>query len=67
MKSIIVMCLLLVVFAMKPVAALSASGKCTVVKVDGKRMVLQCNEQTKGFAKGSQIKIKTDNNVDRKK
>lgn len=41
---------------------LAASGKCTVVKVDGdgKRMVIECNKQTKGFSEGNQIKIKTD-------
>jgi hypothetical protein len=38
----------------------AASGKCTVVKVDGTRMVIECNKQTKGFSKGNQIKIKSD-------
>ena len=38
----------------------AATGKCTVVKVDGTKMVIECNEPTKGFAKGNQIKIKTD-------
>ena len=41
--------------------ASAASGKCTVVKVDGARMVIECNQQTRGFSKGSQIKIKSDN------
>jgi hypothetical protein len=40
--------------------ARAASGKCTVVKVDGVRMVLECNKETKGFSKGNQIKIKSD-------
>ena len=39
----------------------AASGKCKVVKVDGTRMVLECNKQTRGFSKGNQIKIKSDN------
>lgn len=38
----------------------AASGKCTVVKVDGTRMVIECNKQSKGFSKGNQIKIKSD-------
>ncbi len=44
----------------------AASGKCTVVKVDGdgKRMVIECNKQTKGFSEGNQIKIKTDKKKD---
>jgi hypothetical protein len=48
---------------------LAASGKCTVVKVDGdgKRMVIECNEQTKGFSEGNQIKIKTDKKMDNKR
>jgi hypothetical protein len=40
--------------------ALAASGKCTVVKVDGERMVIECNEQARGFSEGNQIKIKTE-------
>jgi len=40
--------------------ALAASGKCTVVTVDGTRMVIECNKNTKGFSKGNQIKIKSD-------
>jgi hypothetical protein len=40
--------------------ALAASGKCTVVKVDGERMVIECNKQAKGFSEGNEIKIKTD-------
>lgn len=41
--------------------ASAASGKCTVVKVDGARMVIECNQHTRGFSKGNQIKIKSDN------
>ena len=40
--------------------ALAASGKCTVVQVDGTRMIIECNKNTKGFSKGNQIKIKSD-------
>jgi hypothetical protein len=47
---------------------LAASGKCTVVKVDGdgKRMVIECNKQTKGFSEGNEIKIKTNKKKDGK-
>jgi hypothetical protein len=38
----------------------AASGKCTVVKVDGTQMVIDCNKQTSNFAMGNQIKIKSD-------
>lgn len=38
----------------------AATGKCTVVKVDGTRMVIECEEKTKGFTQGNQIKIKSD-------
>jgi hypothetical protein len=41
--------------------ASAASGKCTVVKVDGARMVIECNQHTRGFSKGSKIKIKSVN------
>jgi hypothetical protein len=41
--------------------AVAASGKCTVVKVDGARMVIECSKETKGFAQGNEIKIKSDN------
>lgn len=39
---------------------LAASDKCTVVEVKGKRMVIDCEQRTKGFSEGSRIKIKTD-------
>jgi len=42
----------------------AASGKCTVVKVDGVRMVIECNKETKGFAQGNPIKIKSDKKRD---
>ena len=36
------------------------TGKCVVTDVDGNKMVIECNQQPKGFDKGSKIKIKTD-------
>jgi hypothetical protein len=63
----ILICMLLVT---GPVVGnvLAASGKCTVVKVDGsgKRMVIECDKQTKGFSEGNDIKIKTDKKKDGK-
>lgn len=55
--------LLLVGFGAK--GAFAASGKCTVVQVDGTRMVIECNEQAKGFSQGNQIKIKTEKKKDK--
>ncbi len=47
--------------------AVAASGKCTVVKVDGSQMVIECNKETKGFSQGNEIKIKTDKKRDSQK
>lgn len=65
MKKVMLFCMLICVMLFTGPGAgdvLAASGKCTVVKVDGsgKRMIIECNEQTKGFSEGNQIKIKTD-------
>ncbi len=40
--------------------ATAASGKCMVIDIDGSRMVIDCPAVTKGFVKGSKIKIKSD-------
>jgi hypothetical protein len=40
--------------------ALAASGKCTVVKVDGVQMIIECTKETRGFVKGNEIKIKSN-------
>lgn len=62
-KGIMMLCTLLVVgFGAK--GSFAASGKCTVVQVDGTRMVIECNEQAKGFTQGNQIKIKTEKQKD---
>lgn len=56
---VMVVCILTsLAFAMG--SALAATGKCTVVKVDGTKMLIECNEPTKGFTQGNQIKIKTE-------
>jgi hypothetical protein len=60
MKGAMVLLAILIVTGFCVERALAASGKCVVVKVDGTRMVIECNKQTKGFAKGNQIKIKSD-------
>lgn len=41
--------------------ALAETGKCVVTDVAGNKMVIECNQQPKGFDKGSTIKIKTEN------
>jgi hypothetical protein len=69
MKKVMLFCILICLTLMTGPGAgdvLAASGKCTVVKVDGdgKRMVIECNKQTKGFSEGNQIKIKTDKKKD---
>lgn len=40
--------------------AFAETGKCVVTDVAGNRMVIECNQQTRGFDKGSKIKIKTE-------
>lgn len=56
---VMVLCLVTIIaFGMEK--AMAATGKCTVVKVDGTKMLIECKEPTKGFAQGNQIKIKTD-------
>ncbi len=60
MRKMIVMVCLLIFVGFGVGNTWAATGKCTVVKVDGERMVLDCNKQTKGFSKGTEIKIKTD-------
>lgn len=62
-RAMLLFCMLIVTgFGME--GALAASGKCTVVKVDGVRMVIECNKETKGFSMGNQIKIKSDKKND---
>ncbi len=39
---------------------LAETGKCVVTDVAGNKMVIECNQQPKGFDKGAKIKIKTD-------
>ncbi len=58
---VILMLCVMIAIALVTDRASAASGKCTVVKVDGTRMVLECNQKTRGFSKGNQIKIKSDN------
>lgn len=60
MKQVVMMFCILLAMGVCTESATAATGKCTVVKVDGTKMVIECNEPTKGFAKGNQIKIKTD-------
>lgn len=38
----------------------AGTGKCVVTDVAGNKMVIECTQDTKGFDKGSQIKIKSE-------
>ena len=60
MKILVVLICLSMVSGFAVEGALAASGKCTVVKVDGTQMVIECNKETRGFSTGNQIKIKSD-------
>ena len=40
--------------------AVAASGKCTVTDVAGNKMIIECTQNTKGFDKGTKIKIKSE-------
>ena len=60
MKVVILVFCMWVMIGFGTRGVLAASGKCTVVKVNGTRMVIDCSKQTKGFSKGNQIKIKSD-------
>jgi hypothetical protein len=60
MKRMVLLFCILIITGFGVQGALAASGKCTVVKVDGERMVIECNEQARGFSEGNQIKIKTE-------
>ena len=53
-RVICVICMLIIVgFGVENLFA--ASGKCTVVKVDGTQMVIECGKKTSGFVEGSKI------------
>ena len=64
MKKMMILCCILTAIGFGADKALAATGKCTVVRVDGTQMVIECSEQNKGFAKGNQIKIKTEKKKD---
>ncbi len=38
----------------------AGTGKCVVTDVAGNKMVIECTQDTKGFDKGSKIKIKSE-------
>ena len=59
MKKMILLFCVLTVIGMSVKGVQAAIGKCTVVKVDGSQMVIECKEATGGFSKGNQIKIKS--------
>jgi len=60
MKILVMVISLMIVAAFAVQEAPAAIGKCTVVQVDGTKMVIECNKETRGFSTGNQIKIKSD-------
>lgn len=50
----------IMVIAVVPIAAMGASGKCTVTKSQGTTLELECTRETTEFQPGTKIKIKTD-------
>jgi hypothetical protein len=68
MKKMMLLFCVLTVIGLSVKGVQGAIGKCTVVKVDGVQMVIECNKDTRGFSKGNPIKIKSDKqNTVRKK
>ncbi len=68
MRKMMLLLCALIVLGLSAGGAQAATGKCTVVKVDGEKMVIECSKNTKGFSKGNEIKIKSDrkNTVEKK-
>ena len=64
MKKMMILFCILTAIGFGAEKVMAATGKCTVVRVDGTKMVIECSEPTKGFVKGNQIKIKTDKKKD---
>ncbi len=60
MKKVIGFCCAGLLALMNGNTVLAASGKCTVVDVDGNKMVVECPSPPTGFTKGTKIKIKSD-------
>ncbi len=65
MKILMVVISLMLVAAFGVEEAPAAIGKCTVVQVDGTKLVIECNKETRGFSTGNQIKIKSDTKKNR--
>ena len=58
-RAIFIFCVMIVIgYGVESVFA--ASSRCTVVKIEVTRMVIECEKKTKGFYEGSKIKIKLD-------
>lgn len=60
MKRVISAACILVLTAWTASSVFAASAKCTIVKVEGTQMVLDCGEKTKKFNEGVKIKIKSE-------
>lgn len=60
MKTIIAAAALLVIMVSSATVSLAASGRCVVVKVEDKELVLECERGTEDFQPGQEVKIKVE-------
>lgn len=59
MKRKLTLATLLIVWLATSGTGLAVSNKCTVLEVDEKKLVLECERDTEGLAAGDQVKIKS--------
>lgn len=61
MKQLIILITLTMVFCGFSSNAFSASGRCTVVKIEANKMIIECDKKPNGFKEGDRLKVKTAN------
>lgn len=59
MKRAICVACMVIITGWSASSVLAASAKCTVVKVKGGQLVLDCGQKAPDFQEGSEIKIKS--------
>lgn len=59
MKQTLALAVLLIVSVAASGVASAVSNKCTVVEVETKKLVLECERDTEGLAAGDQVKLKS--------
>lgn len=60
MKSIVYCLCLFMVLCCLVSTSYGASAKCTIVEINGNRMIVNCEKVLKKFTEGTKIKIKSD-------